>query len=518
MQLGMGNNIKEYNILSMDILYKLSNFISTSMGLNFPKEKLPDLERGIILASKEFNFDNIKDFVDWLSTSHIDKKHIEILAGYLTIGETYFYRDENYFEILENNILPKLINSRSQSDKRIRIWSAGCSSGEEPYSIAMLLHKLISDIKDWDITILASDINSKFLRKASEGIYTEWSFRNAPAWIKNNYFQNESNKRFKIIPSIKKMVNFSYLNLADENYPSLINNTNAMDIIFCRNVLMYLIPERANKVVVNLSNSLVEGGWLIINPAEASFVPGDRFDGITFDNAIIHKRKTGRSTGATENNLSVSNIETKNEITDFNLKFKAWLNTENSNIGKLDKSITDNSSGGKVISDNLDLYLRAYELFNSGLYEDAEKQLLNIHSKDPLISKVQALLARIYANKGELNDALNWCEKAIVSDKLNPALYYLQATILQELGNEKDAIRLLKQTLYLDHNFVMAHLALANLTMNNNQLAESNKYHRNALSILSAYPQDKILPYSEGLTAGRLLEIIYASNYKDNVI
>lgn len=514
----MSNNIKENNILSQDFLFKLSNFISSRMGLNFPKEKLPDLERGIILASKEFNFDNTKDFVDWLTTSPIDQKHIEILSGYLTIGETYFYRDENYFEILENNILPKLISARRQSDKRIRIWSAGCSTGEEPYSIAMLLHKLIPDIKDWEITILASDINSKFLKKANEGIYTEWSFRNTPAWIRNNYFSHESNKRFKIIPSVKKMANFSYLNLADENYPSLINNTNAMDIIFCRNVLMYFIPELANNVVVNLSNSLVEGGWLIINPAEASFVPQDRFDGINFDNAIIYKRNTGKSTGANENNLSVSHIETKDEITDFNLKFKAWQNIENSTIGKLDKSIIENSSGGKTISDSLDLYMLAYELFKSGHYEDAEKHLLNIHSKDPLISRVQALLARIYANKGELNDAINWCEKAILNDKLNPALYYLQATILQELGNKKEAIRLLKQTLYLDHNFVMAHLALANLTMNNNQLAESKRYYRNALSILSAYPLDKILPYSEGITAGRLSEIINASNYKEGVI
>ena len=514
----MGNYIQENKNLSQDSLLKLSRFIASRMGLNFTKEKLHDLEKGILLASKEFNFENVTDFVDWITTSYIDSKHIEILAGYLTIGETYFFRDERYFEILENIILPKLISSRRFSDKRIRIWSAGCSSGEEPYSIAMLLHKLIPDINEWEITILASDINSKFLKKANEGIYTEWSFRSAPAWIKNNYFSHGGNKRFRISPLIKKMVNISYLNLAHDNYPSLFNNTNAMDIIFCRNVLMYFVPELAANVVLNLSNSLVEGGWLIINPAEASFVPNDRFDMVNFDNAILYKKNNGKSIPTNDANFYGNHLDSKIESTGFNLKFETWQKSEIILNEKVDESIKDKTQDENTIPDTLDLYMHANELFNLGHYEDAEKYLLNIHSKDPLISRVQALLARIYANKGELNDAVNWCEKAIANDKLNPALYYLQATILQELGNKKEAIRLLKQTLYLDHNFVMAHLALANLTMNNNQLAESKRYYRNALSILSAYPLDKILPYSEGITAGRLSEIISASNYKEGVI
>ena len=172
MQFITGKCIKEDHKISPVVLSKLSLFVASKIGLSFPNEKFVDLERGIKSASKEFNFENVEDFIDWLLASSLNHTQIEILASSLTIGETYFYRDEKYFEILENKILPGIISSRRNTEKRIRIWSAGCSTGEEPYSIAILLNKMIPDLKDWDITILASDINPKFLKKANEGIYT----------------------------------------------------------------------------------------------------------------------------------------------------------------------------------------------------------------------------------------------------------------------------------------------------------------------------------------------------------
>ncbi len=508
-----GKIIKADHKISPDLLSKLSLFIASKIGLSFPNEKFIDLERGIKSTSKEFNFENVEDFINWLITASLNHTQIEILAGYLTIGETFFYRDEKYFEVLENKILSDIISSRRDKGKRIRIWSAGCSTGEEPYSIAILLNKMIPDIKDWDITILASDVNPKFLKKANEGIYTEWSFRNTPAWIKNNYFISETDNRFIIRPSIRKMVNLSYLNLAEDNYPSLLSNTNAMDLIFCRNVLMYFIPDLAAKVIFNLHNSLIDGGWLIVSPAEASFVPKDKFILINFDNAILFKKDNAKRTYADEIILHDIYIEPKEKLSDSNFKFDIWQNEELIINEELSDNINVNSFDDKTIKDSPDLYLHAYELYKSGFYEEAEKELLDIYSEDQLNTKTHALLSQIYANKGELNEALTWCEKAIVNDKLNPAHYYLKATILQELGNKKDAIRLLKQTLYLDHNFVMAYLSLGNLVSNYNQPGESKKYFQNALSILNNYAPGDILPYSEGITAGRLSEIISASFY-----
>ena len=226
--------------ISKSSLFRISEFISANMGLDFPKDRWPDLERGIKSVSRDFNYKNPESCIQWILSSPLTKSLIEIIASHLTIGETYFFRNQNIFNALEKQILPELIHSRRKTGRHLRFWSAACASGEEPYSLAILLSKMIPDLKDWNITILATDINPLFLKKASKGVYTKWSFRSTPAWAMCGYFKKIQEGHYQINPRLKKMVRFSYLNLMDDCYPSMTNNTNAMDVIFCRNVLMYL--------------------------------------------------------------------------------------------------------------------------------------------------------------------------------------------------------------------------------------------------------------------------------------
>jgi len=170
--------------ISETILSRLSESIAINMGLHFPKDRWRDLERGMNSVYKEFGFQSVEPCIEWMLSSSLTKKQIEILANHLTVGETYFFRDIKSYEVLENHILTELIHYRRGTDKRLRIWSAACCTGEEPYSIAILLSKMIPDVKDWNITILATDLNNNYLKKASEGVYTQWSFREAPSWIR----------------------------------------------------------------------------------------------------------------------------------------------------------------------------------------------------------------------------------------------------------------------------------------------------------------------------------------------
>jgi len=245
------------------LLSRLSDFLEAQMGLHFPKERWRDLDRGIAAASREAGYAEAEAYIRWLLTAPLTRTQIEGLASHLTVGETYFFREKRSLEILEQQILPELLRTRAQTEKHLRIWSAGCCTGEEPYSIAMLLDQLIPDLEKWNVTILATDINPQFLRKAAKGIYGAWSFRDTPGWIRERYFTKRQDGRFEIQPRIRRRVTFSYLNLAEDAYPSLVNSTNAMDVILCRNVLMYFAQERARKVVDNLHRSLVDGGWLI---------------------------------------------------------------------------------------------------------------------------------------------------------------------------------------------------------------------------------------------------------------
>lgn len=452
------------------------------MCLHFPREKWCDLERGISSASEKLGFKDAESCIKWLVASSLTKKQIEILASYLTTGETYFFREKTSFEALEEYILPHLICSRRGRDQYLRIWSAGCSSGEEPYSIAILLSKMISDLKDWNITILATDINPLFLQKASNGVYSEWSFRDTPTWIRK-YFKKTKNG-FEILPDIKKMVAFSYYNLAEDTYPSLLNNTNAMDIIFCRNVMMYFSPEHTKRVVQNLYSCLVEGGWLIVSPVETSHTLYSQFEKVNFHDRIFYKKNGG---------IQVALLPPSN----FAPQTLAVVSPEKIGFKEEEQEI-----------EKLPTYEEALALYGQGKYAEAAEGIVKLVSCDHDNSKAILLLARAYANLGKLTEAREWCEKAITEDRLNPSSHYLYATILEERGQIEEAVKSLKRAIYIDQNFVLAHFGLGNLCKKQGKFKESDKYFENAIMLLRRFGQDELLLESEGITAGRLSEII----------
>jgi len=490
--------------LSDSLLSKLSEFIVSKIGLHFPKERWRDLERGIGSVAREFGFDNAEIYVQQLLSSPLTRSQIEILASHLTVGETYFFREKKIFGILEERILPELISSRREGDKRLRIWSAGCATGEEAYSIAILLNKMLPDLKNWNITILATDINPRFIDKATHGIYSEWSFRGCPPSIKERYFKRKEGSCYETLPYIKRMVTVSYLNLVEDTYPSLLNNTNAMDIIFCRNVLMYFAPEYAGKVIQNLYRSLLDGGWLIVSPSETSHILFSQFATANFPGVILYKKDSKKSRGEAQ----AQSFYDTTEI--FPQPF-----LDPATQSELEVPFAGPSGSSALKTENLKSdelqptpFAEATVLYEQGRYAETAEKLLARFQDYQDKSKATSLLARALANQGRLAEALEWCEKAISADRLNPMLYYLHATILEEQGLMDKAMMSMKRVLYLDQNFVLAHFALGNLAYQQRKFKESGKHFENALSLLNTYRREDILPESDGMTVGRLVKII----------
>ena len=160
------------------------------------------------------------------------------------------------------------------------------------------------------------------------------------------------------------------------------------------------------------------------------------------------------------------------------------------------------------------MYEKSLALYQQGRYSEAINKLFEFMPLHHADSRVYVLLARAYADQGQIKEALTWCEKAIAADRLNPGLYYLQANILQEQGAIGEAIVSLQRALYLDQNFVLAHFALGNLALQQGKFKASGKHFNNALMLLNTYDQKEILPESEGVTAGRLKEIIAGIAYQ----
>ncbi|MBI3919188.1 MAG: tetratricopeptide repeat protein [Betaproteobacteria bacterium] len=497
------------------LLAQFSGFLAARIGLHFPRERWDDLERGINAAARDFRFGETEACIRWLMSSTPTRSQIEILASQLTVGETYFFRERRTFDTLEQSILPELIRSRRGNERRLRIWSAGCCTGEEPYSIAILLARTIPDWRDWNISILATDINPHFLRKASIGVYGAWSFRDTPAGIKAGFFRRTTEGRFEIHPAIKALVTFAYLNLAEDGYPSVENGSNAMDIIFCRNVVMYFEPERGRKVIQNLGLSLMDDGWLFVSAVEVSQVVSPQLRVVNFPGAIVYRRSTRWTTA--ENDLAA--IPPWAPVAPNVSAGPANLDIDEEPVAALppgSRQETGRASRPERKQREVDMpahtpYRQASALYEHGRYSEAAEATLGLLSRDPNDAKAMALLARIYANQGRIADAFEWCDKAVAADKLNPGWCYLLATILQEQGRPDDAVAALKRALYLDQNHALAHVALGNLTRRRGKLKESERHFRNALSILRGYRQEHVLPESEGVTAGRLAEIIQST-------
>lgn len=485
-----------------NLIEEFSRFVEVNMGLSFPKEKWADLEKGLHSVCGQFGFDNQEVFARHVMSLTLSKRQIEILAGGLTIGETYFFREKKALEAFEHLVLSELIRTRRGAERRLRIWSAGCASGEEPYTIAMMLKMLLPDLKDWNITILATDINPHFLEKAVKGIYTKWSFRDVPESIINRFFVKNVD-RFEILPEIKEMVTFSYHNLMKGDYPSLLNNSNAMDVIFCRNVLMYFSPETIKKVAQNFDRCLTDGGRLIVSQTELNDEYFQGFGKESHAGAMLFIKSDVKA-------------EKRTYMPEFKIRTTPWVTeirpTVIENITEIARKPAIKEAAPVVQAE--DLYENAGKAFKLGKYTIAEEILGRLLEDSPGNAEALSLLARVCANQGRLDNALRYIEEAIKVDNMNPGRHYLHSAILKEKGLKKEAMEALKKAVYLDADFALAYYAMGTLVLGSGNRVEAERHFNNALNLLRKHGYDDILPESEGMTAGRLMDLIESMKWR----
>ena len=480
------------------LLIRFGAFVAEHMGLHFSRTRRDALEQGVERAAGEFGFEDPVACAEWLLSAPLTSPQIEILASHLTVGETYFFREKRSFEMLEREVLPELIRAR-RAERRLRIWSAGCCTGEEPYSIAILLSRMI-DLREWNVTILGTDINPRFLRKAVKGMYTKWSFRDTPSWVREEYFEGVGENRFAISPLIKGMVGFSYLNLAEDVFPSLSNNINGMDLIFCHNVMMFFTPEQMRRTIRQFHRCLVGGGWLLVSPTEASQALFKEFAAVPFSGITLYQKEGWPGRMVRKTSLS-------QQAADAVLPPLPVEMVVREEVGVREPDVEVAAPGESESA----AYAEAAALHGRGEYAGAEAKLVEWLASGPdgeEETQACALLARIYANQGRLTEALEWCDRVIGRDRLDPGHFYLRAIVLQELDRGEEGKRALGQALYLDGGFVMAHFALGNMALREGQFGVGQKHFENALACLEGYGEEEGLPEGEGLVAGRMEEMI----------
>lgn len=481
-------------------LQSFARFIARKFGLHFPKERLPELAQKMASLGREAGFDDLECYLLQLMSAPLSQQQTEILAGALTIGETYFLRDPKSYRVLEETVFPEIIAARRRAGKSIKIWSAGCSSGEEPYSIAIILSRLLPDLAEWKITLLGTDINPQALERASLGVYSKWSFRNAPGWLMD-YFTPRADGSFEIIPRIREMVRFSQLNLADdgERHSPLASG---MDVIFCRNVMLYFHAVQIEKTVARFHAALKFGGWLFVGPTEVDHQRLRGFSCQYYEGALVLRKSEARQ---------------RQQRPPLPVLHHAPLGVP---VPRAKESAPPTGeapppSGGRLgggMEAQPALAGEAQSLYQAGEYEQAARAAL----ASPELPENLALAARCYANLGRYAEAREQCEKALVLDRLNAHTHYLLSLILEQQGDGDGAVLSLRRALYLDHDYLLAYFAMGNLSRKRGEQREAEQSFTNALRLLQRHDPSEVLPQAEGMTAGMLAQLIKTMNHSMN--
>lgn len=464
----------------------LMQLINNRLGIVIHKHQVPDLHKTVVEACGKYSY-TPEAYLQVLSNCSFDSPILMDLISGVTIGETYFFRDNNQMHFLQEVLLPQIIaQKRKHGDLTLRIWSAGCSTGEEIYTIMMMLYELLPDRRKWQFQLMGTDINTASLKKAMAGLYTQWSMRTISAHFKQKFFTEENN-RFQILEEIRKNVNFIYLNLNDDCYPTIANATNAQDLIMCCNVLIYFDNVHIEQLMKKLSNSLVPGGYLMLGASDPVILTGTTLvphhhHGVYFSQPEAVQKVLPKPIPAAKKLLP-------NLIPAIHKKIQSIVTSV-----KPSKPIVDTAAISKMLNES-----RWQEAINTiNTYDINELKSVFLFN-----AKATAL-----ANLGKLDQATECCQKALTFDGTNKHTHFIYAVILLELNQLIEAEAQLRKTLFLDHQFVEAHFQLGLLLLRNKKHDAGIKSLQNALAIAKNKNPTELVSEFHGLDYKQLSDIL----------
>jgi chemotaxis protein methyltransferase CheR len=490
-------------------------------GIEIPDARRSELEKGVRAALELTGAADAGALYELLAEKGPrGSAAFEAMVPAITINETHFFRNRPQMKALETEILPQLIEAR-RSTRRLRIWSAACSSGEEPYSLAILIDRLLPDRDKWDVLIHGTDIDPTALAKAHTGLYGNWSFREVPQDVKDEYFTRVDEQRFELAPKIRRMVRFSRLNLVDDPYPSAETLTDRMDLVVCRNVLIYFREEVIQRIVDRFHESLVDEGWLVVGHAEPSQEIFHRYQVSNFPGTIVYRRGRKAVVAPAPMSAPVRPQAIGHRPQAFDHRSRSAVNGQRSTVNGQRSTVNGQRStgpvrplrpvGGKQTPGPVPAggpAQEAFALFESGRSGEAINRLEELAAASPQDYRAPYLLAKIFASKVRFPEAEKWIDIALANRELAPEAHYLRGLALQEQGRLQEALEAYRRSVFLDHTFALGHFASAGVFGRTGQPERARKSLATVAELLAGKPAEMPLPEGDGLTVGRLMELV----------
>jgi chemotaxis protein methyltransferase CheR len=267
---------------------KFCEYLYRRTGISFGDNKRYFVDRRLIDRIQKTGASGFEEYFERLHR-HDAHAEIEHLINLFTINETYFYREDYQLDCLAKGILPELVAGRRKGD-RIRIWSMPCSTGEEPYSIAIYLLENWKQVDDYDIEIMASDIDTNVLRAAEAGIYEARALHRLSSDVVKRYFVPAGALGFQLIDAVRQSVSFTKVNASDAQ---AMGGYASLDVIFCRNMLIYFDDQSRQRTVQSFYDSLRPGGFICLGHSESMSRISSLFAIRKFPQAIVYQKSGG---------------------------------------------------------------------------------------------------------------------------------------------------------------------------------------------------------------------------------
>jgi chemotaxis protein methyltransferase CheR len=381
----------------------------------------------------------------------------------LTIGETYFMRDSQQFKRLRETIMPQLIAKRRQHNTHsIAVWSAGCATGEEAYSLAITLFEHLPDHDRWQLHIHGTDINQQAITTARHGVYRDWAFRHTSEQFQKAYF-DPVDGGWQIKAALRETVTFDYHNL-------LTPIDHSFDLILCRNVLIYFQPDYRAQAERTLTRALKPGGWLFLGPSEVLHT--------------AHERITAQQDAAS---LAYQHADSQQQHKPPHRSSETTLTT-NAN----------------------DIYNNSVDALHDGDAERAQRLVQPLLMMTPYHVPSHVFYASLLTDQRRYEEALTHLDTALEIDPLHADGHYLQALIYQEQDDHDCAITALRAALYCQRNHPLATVMLATHYQQQGDTVKAQRYWQNAhQAIRSLMPHSPVTNISD-VTAEQLRRLITA--------
>jgi chemotaxis protein methyltransferase CheR len=429
------------------------------------------------------------------------------LVSRLTVRETYFFRNRPHFRALREVLLPELLE-RAARRRQLRFWSAGCSTGEEPYSLAMTLTDVARergiDLAAWDVEIHATDINPAVLAKAREGVYGRYSFRGVEQTEIERHFEKLGDE-YRVQQQHRDLVHFDVFNLKTDRLPAFGGALRDLDLIVCRNVTIYFSTETTRLLADRFFETLREGGYLIVGHSEHSLETYRRFETHALPDSILYRRGGSASLreleGRDDSPIGQALHSLRNAAAAApDLTKRARSLETRGGTPAIPRPGERGSPARQSLPPSLDAARRALV---AGDLDRAVAVAVELLEQDSNDADAALLLGELAADRGHAAEAEVWLRRTLELRPLDLTAHYVLALLAAERGERCQALEQLGRALYVDADFLMGHYLSARLQREDGNDEAADRSLRTALRICDALPPEREVPFSEGLDVRR---------------